>query len=94
MDACDLSIDEDQVSFTQAMEVVKKILRYLEDTKYYRSAYRRSNHLEVVDYLDLNSAGCVNSRKSILEYIFLLTGGAISWKTGKQFIIATSNKYT
>ncbi|RDX57668.1 hypothetical protein CR513_63070, partial [Mucuna pruriens] len=30
----------------------------------YMLTYRRSNHLEVVDYSDSNYVGCVNSRKS------------------------------
>nr|KYP59222.1 Retrovirus-related Pol polyprotein from transposon TNT 1-94 [Cajanus cajan]KYP75177.1 Retrovirus-related Pol polyprotein from transposon TNT 1-94 [Cajanus cajan] len=51
--------------------------------------YKRSNHLEVIDYLDSNYAGCVDSRKSSFEYIFLLAGRVMSWKNAKQSMIAT-----
>ena len=52
--------------------------------------YRRSDHLEVIGYSDSNYAGCVDSRKSTYGYLFLLAGGTVSWKCGKQSIIATS----
>jgi len=46
--------------------------------------YRRSNHLEVVGYLDSDYVGCVDSRKSTLGYIFLLAGGVASSKSAKR----------
>ena len=52
--------------------------------------YRKSNQLEVIRYSDSDYAGCVDSRKSTFGYIFLLAGGAVSWKSGKQSVIATS----
>ena len=52
--------------------------------------YRRSNHLEAIGYSDSNFAGCVETRKSTFGYLFLLTEGAISWKSAKQLVIATS----
>ena len=71
-------------------KAAKKVLRYLQGTKDYMLTYRRSNHLEVVGYSDSDFAGCVDSRKSIFGYLFLLAEGAISWKSGKESIIATS----
>ncbi|KAG9449432.1 hypothetical protein H6P81_009397 [Aristolochia fimbriata] len=68
----------------------KKVLRYLQGTKNYMLTYRRSDSLEVVGYSDSDFAGCVDYRKSILGYIFMFAGGAISWKSAKQTIIATS----
>jgi hypothetical protein len=44
----------------------------------------------VVGYSDSDFAGCVDSRKSTSGYIFLLAEGAISWRSGKQTIVATS----
>ena len=44
----------------------------------------------MVSYSDSDYAGCVDSRKSTFSYIFLLAGGAVSWKSGKESIIATS----
>ena len=68
----------------------KKVLRYLQGTKDYMLTYKRSSHLEVVGYSDSDYAGCVDSRKSTFGYMFLLAGGAVSWKSGKQSVIATS----
>ena len=64
-------------------KTAKKVLRYLQGTKDYLFTYKRSNHLEVIGYLVLDYAGCADSRKSTFGYMFLLAGGAISWKSGK-----------
>ena len=52
--------------------------------------YRRSNHLEIVGYSDLDFAGCVDIRKSTFGYLFMLAGEVISWKSAKQSVIAAS----
>ena len=51
--------------------------------------YRRSYHLEVIGYSDLDFVGCVDTRKSTLGYEFLLIR-AILWKSAKQSVVATS----
>ena len=35
-------------------------------------------------------AGCTNSRKFISGYVFLMAGGAVSWKNLKQTLVASS----
>ena len=62
-------------------KAAKKVLRYLQGTKENMLTYRRSDQLEVIGYSDLDYAGCVDSRKSTFGYLFLLAGGAISWKS-------------
>nr|CAN60411.1 hypothetical protein VITISV_036515 [Vitis vinifera] len=52
--------------------------------------YRRTSNLKVVGYSDSDFAGCVDSRKSTSGYIFILAGGAISWRSVKQTMTATS----
>ena len=52
--------------------------------------YRRTEDLVVNGYSDSNIVGCVNSRKSIFSYIFMLADGVVSWKSAKQTLIATS----
>ena len=52
--------------------------------------YRRSSHLEIVGYSDSNFAGCLERKRSTSGYIFMLAGGAISWKSVKQTLIASS----
>ncbi|XP_047267611.1 secreted RxLR effector protein 161-like [Capsicum annuum] len=71
-------------------KAAKKVLRYLQGTKDHILTYRRSNHLDVVGYSDSNYTGCVDARKSIFGYLFMLARGAISWKSAKQFVIAAS----
>ncbi|CAA7022588.1 unnamed protein product [Microthlaspi erraticum] len=71
-------------------KAAKKVLRYLQGTKEHMLTFRRSNHLEIIGYSDSDYAGCVDSRKSTFGYLFQLAGGAVSWKSGKQSVIATS----
>ncbi|CAM8943489.1 unnamed protein product [Rhodiola kirilowii] len=71
-------------------KAAKKVLRYLQGTKETMLTYRRSDHLEIIGYSDSDYAGCVDSRKSTFGYLFLLADGAVSWKSGKQSVIATS----
>ena len=52
--------------------------------------YRRSDHFEVIGYSDSDFARCQDSRRSTSGYIYLLGGGAISWRSAKQTLIASS----
>jgi hypothetical protein len=52
--------------------------------------YRRSDKLEDIGYTDSDFAGCVDSLKSTSSYIFMLAGEAISWRSVKQSMIASS----
>ncbi|KAJ8761414.1 hypothetical protein K2173_001545 [Erythroxylum novogranatense] len=56
----------------------------------YMLTYKKSTHLEVIGYSDSDYADCIDSQKSTFGYMFLLAGGAVSWKSGNQFVIATS----
>ena len=68
----------------------KKVLRYLQGTKKQMLTFRHTDHLEVVGYTDSDFGGCMDTRKSTFGYVFMLAGGAVSWKSAKQTIIATS----
>ncbi|XP_070011249.1 secreted RxLR effector protein 161-like [Nicotiana sylvestris] len=71
-------------------KAAKKVLRYLKGTKDYMFMYRKSKHLEVVGYSDSDFAGYIDTRKFTFGYLFQLAEGAISWKSVKQSVIATS----
>ena len=71
-------------------KLAKKVMRYLKGTKDHMLMFRRTDHLEVISYSDSDFAGCPDSRKSTFGYVFMLAGGAISWKSAKQSIIAAS----
>ncbi|XP_074358157.1 secreted RxLR effector protein 161-like [Apium graveolens] len=69
---------------------VKRVMRYLQGIKDYMLVYRRSENLEVIWYSDADLGGCIDMRKSTSSYVFMLAGGAISWKSAKQSLIAQS----
>ncbi|KAE8665748.1 hypothetical protein F3Y22_tig00112530pilonHSYRG00240 [Hibiscus syriacus] len=68
----------------------KKALRYLQGTKDHMLTYRKTSNLKVVGYSDSDYAGCSDTRKFTFGYVFLLVDGDVSWKSGKQSVIATS----
>ena len=68
----------------------KKVMRYLQGTKDYMLMYRHTDNLDVIGYPYSDFAGCVDSRKSTSGYIFMMAGGAISWRSTKQTLTATS----
>ena len=70
--------------------VAKKVMRYLQGTKDYMLMYRQTDNLDLVGYSNADFAGCVDSRKSTSGYIFIMTGGAVSWRSVKQTLITTS----
>jgi hypothetical protein len=55
--------------------------------------YRRSDTLEIIGYSDADYAGDRDDRKSTSGYVFTLAGGAISWRSSKQELVATSTMY-
>ncbi|XP_035549735.1 secreted RxLR effector protein 161-like [Juglans regia] len=71
-------------------KAAKRVLRYLQGTKDYQLTFKRTDILEVTGYSDSDFAGCSDSRKSTLGYVFLLAGGAILWRSMKQTITASS----
>ncbi|XP_040999737.1 secreted RxLR effector protein 161-like [Juglans microcarpa x Juglans regia] len=71
-------------------KAAKRVLRYLQGTKDDQLTFRRTDILEVTGYSDSDFAGCSDSRKSTSGYVFLLAGGAISWRSMKQTITASS----
>ena len=64
-------------------KAAKQVMRYLQGTKEYMLTYRRSDQLEIIGYSDSDFVGCQDSRRSTLCYIYLLVGGAISWRSAK-----------
>ncbi|XP_075499310.1 secreted RxLR effector protein 161-like [Primulina tabacum] len=72
-------------------KAVKSVMRYLKRTCDYMLTYRKSNNVEIMGYSDSDFAGCQNSMRSTSGYVFLLAGGAISWRSAKQ---ALTSSYT
>ena len=68
----------------------KKVMRYLKRTKDYMLIYKHVQDQQLVGYSDSDFAGCQDEKKSTTGYIFKLAGGAVSWKSEKQKLIASS----
>ena len=56
----------------------KYVLRYLQGTKDLMLTYLCTNTLEVVGFSDFDYAGCVDDKKFISGYIFMMAEGAVS----------------
>nr|KYP56901.1 Retrovirus-related Pol polyprotein from transposon TNT 1-94 [Cajanus cajan] len=74
----------------QHWKAVKPVMRYLKITKGYMLTYQKFDSLEIIGYSDFDFSECQDSKHSIFGYIFMLAGGAISWKFIKHIIIASS----
>ncbi|RVX08120.1 Copia protein [Vitis vinifera] len=75
---------------SQHWKAAKKVLRYLEGTKDLMLTYQRTSLLDVVGFCDADFAGCIDDKKSTTGYIFMMAGGAVSWKSVKQTLTASS----
>ena len=43
--------------------------------------YKKFDDLVVTNYSNSDFAGCPNDKKSTFGYIFMMTGGVVSWKS-------------
>ena len=68
----------------------KKVMQYLQKTRDYKLTYRRYDHLDMIGYSYSNFANYFDFRKSTSKYVFLLVEGAISWRSAKQTLVASS----
>jgi hypothetical protein len=74
-------------------KMAKKAMRYVQGTKHYMLTYRSSDCLEIKGYSDADYAGDKDGRKSTSGYLFTLAGGAISWRSSKQKLVASSTMH-
>ena len=74
---------------------VKRVYSYVKGTQnmgiVYDAKSEASSDVPIVGYCDSDWAGCNESSQSTEAYVFLLTGGAISWRSKKQSIVALSS---
>ncbi|KAL5553642.1 hypothetical protein UlMin_041043 [Ulmus minor] len=75
---------------TSHWQAAKKVLRYLQGTKDHMLTYRRTNNLDIIGFCDADFGGCVDDKKSTTGYIFMMARGAVSWKSVKQTLTASS----
>lgn len=72
------------------MDALKRILRYLKGTTNIGILYKQDGSDKCVGYSDADWAGDTSDRKSTSGYIFMLSGGLISWSSKKQKCVALS----
>ena len=69
---------------------VKNILKYLKRTKHMFLVYGGDKELVVNGYVDASFDTDPDDYKSQTGYVFLLNGGAVSWCSCKQSVVAGS----
>jgi hypothetical protein len=73
-------------------KAVKNVLRYLRRTKDMFLVYGEcEEELAVKGYVDASFGSDPDDSKSQTGYVFMLNGGAISWRSGKQSVVAQSS---
>jgi hypothetical protein len=74
---------------------LKRVLRYLRTTIDRKLTYgtvgASGSKLSVKGYCDADWGGSIDDRRSITGWVFLVAGGAISWKAQKQHTVALSS---
>lgn len=73
---------------------MKRVLRYLKGTINHGILYKKDGSDKCIGYSDADWAGDLSDRKSTSGYIFMLSGGAISWSSKKQKCVALSTAET
>uniref|UniRef100_A0AAV1UW80 Polyprotein n=1 Tax=Peronospora matthiolae TaxID=2874970 RepID=A0AAV1UW80_9STRA len=69
---------------------VKRIFRYLQDTKTHGICYKPSARIDFRGYSDADWAGDLTDRKSTSGYVFMLLGAPVSWVSKKQPSVSLS----
>ena len=72
------------------MQVVKRVLRYLNGTSDFGIFYKKGGSDDLVAYANSDYAGDLEDRKSTSRYVFLMSTGAVSWSSKKQPIVTLS----
>jgi hypothetical protein len=70
-------------------EQAKRVIRYLKGTRDHELKYGASGGIE--GFSDANWGNDIDDRHSICGYAFTLNGGAISWSSKKQSVVALSS---
>eukprot|EP00253_Pinus_taeda_P003858 PITA_03858 len=73
---------------------VKRVFRYLRGTSDYHLCYQGrpglDRVLDICGFVDADWAGDLHQRRSTSGYVFNLFGGAVSWMSKKQSVVALS----
>ena len=70
---------------------VKRVLRYIKNTSEHGIWFNLNKDLEPLGFVDSDYAGDVTTRKSTSGYVFIMAGGAVSWCSRQQEVVALSS---
>src|SRR5690606_5271105 len=74
----------------QHWQAVKRVMRYLKGTKNYAITYSGRVQGNWCGYSDASYADDRSTRRSTAGYVFCVSGGAISWSSKQQSVVARS----
>ncbi|XP_072934839.1 uncharacterized protein [Epargyreus clarus] len=70
---------------------VKKIFKYLNDTKGYGLCYTHTPlTTEIIGYSDADFANDLDTRRSVTGYVFIKNGAAVTWSSQRQQTVVLS----
>lgn len=72
-------------------QAVKRIFRYLRGTMHLKLKYRCGGLADLHGFTDADWASEIDERRSVSGFVFKLSGGAISWQSKRQAIVALSS---
>ena len=73
------------------MQAAKRVLRYLKGTVELGLFYKRGENVgELLAYTNNDYVGNTDDRKNTSGYVFLLSGGPVSWASKKQPVVTLS----
>ena len=72
-------------------EAVKRVFRYISNTRNHGLKFRRGENLEIRGFCDSDWGGCPDTRRSTSGYVFILGGAAVSWSSKRQMTVAMSS---
>jgi hypothetical protein len=73
------------------MQLVKRILRYIQGTSHFGLHLYRSSSHDLVAYSDADWAGCPDTRKSTSGFCVFLGNNLISWSSHRQHTVSGSS---
>jgi hypothetical protein len=73
------------------LTAMKRILRYLREMPNFGLLLRRSSNSDQVVYLNVDWAGCPDTRRSTLGYAVFLRINLVSWSTKRQTVVSRSS---
>ena len=72
------------------LQAAKRVLRYLKGTIDYGIFYKKNRNKQLIALTDSDYAGDIEDKRSTFGYVFMLSGGAVSWSSKKQPIVTLS----